>query len=726
MISAPLKLQRRSARTMSILLFFCLLAGSGQLARAQFDFGGFGGSGNSESEVTTKSQFTPATADRPALLFVTATIADEFHVYAIDQGVLPDGGGGPLATQITLESNDQVQLIGPWQPTKAPDTHIDKEIWTGLELREHSQEITWFAPIQLAPGVNPASVTITGKIEGQACNPQTCIPFTQDLSAKQGSGVQLPPGVDFSASAAETPATATAPAQASSIPPKTAQGLDPAAKSSKRYDLSQVSLATAEEGSFIYYLLSAFLGGLILNVMPCVLPVIGLKVMSFVQQAGQSRAHALALNCWYSAGIVAVFLALAGFAVVFNLGWGSQFSSAAFNISLIGIVFAMALSLLGMWEIPIPGFIGTGAAVEITEREGPTAAFLKGILTTLLATPCLGPFMAPALFWAVSQPTWMTFAIFATVGIGMASPYLLIGAYPNLIRFLPKPGAWMETFKKIMGLVLLATVVWLLTFIEAPLVVPTVALMVGIATGCWWVSQTPVTAPLDQKAYGWVTAMMIVVIAGMSAYGWLYRDVMKPRHEKNIAKCAEEQIGEQRIDIAERLGQINNNLATGEGSQQLRELIDQLAAESSASGNGEWQNFSLSKLGKLTLVEGRTVLVDFTADWCLTCKTLEKLVLHTQAVQEAITIADVVTMEADYTKRPAEIERTIKALGGVGVPLIAVFPGNDPYHPHVFSDGQYTKDGIIQAIAEATGRKDLMQQGSNAALSRSGGPEARR
>ncbi|MGI9430048.1 MAG: hypothetical protein ACR2NM_15420, partial [Bythopirellula sp.] len=107
---------------MSILLLVCLLAGSGQLARAQFDFGGFGGSGNSESEITAKSQFTPATADRPALLFVTATIADEFHVYAIDQGVLPDGGGGPLATQITLESNDQVQLVGPWQPTKAPDT----------------------------------------------------------------------------------------------------------------------------------------------------------------------------------------------------------------------------------------------------------------------------------------------------------------------------------------------------------------------------------------------------------------------------------------------------------------------------------------------------------------------------------------------------------------------------------------------------------------------------
>ena len=723
MFEAPLISPRRFALALCLLMV-C----NWQPVQAQFDFSGFGGRSNSDSQVTVESQFTPATADRPALLFVTAKIAKGFHIYAIDQANLPNDGGGPLATQISLVPDSGAQLLGAWQSIKPPKTHIDQEIWTGLELREHSKQVTWFAPIKLEADADPASLSITGKIEGQACNPATCIPFEASLTAQQGEGFALPPGVEFPTnSASNTKVALSTPTV--SPQPITPQHLPTASTPNNLYDLSQISLTESQEGSLVYYLITAFFGGIILNVMPCVLPVIGLKVMSFVQQAGQSRAHAWALNCWYSAGIVAVFLALAGLAVVFNLGWGTQFSSAGFNIVLIGIVFAMALSLLGMWEIPIPGFIGSGAAVEVTEREGPTAAFLKGILTTLLATPCLGPFMAPALFWAVNQPTWMTFSVFAMVGLGMASPYLMIGAFPNLIRFLPKPGAWMENFKKIMGLVLLATMVWLLTFIESPLVVPTVALLVGIAAGCWWVSQTPISAPLHQKAYGWVTGVMIVVISAMSSYGWLYRDVMKPRFDKKVAKFAEQQIGEDRILIASRLRRIQtSNRSDRQLCAHYQEFTNDLTTQSIEGDDQGWQSFSLAKLGRLTLGEGRTVLVDFTADWCLTCKTLEKLVLKTQAVEEAITMAEVVTMEADYTNRPEPIDRTIKALGGVGVPLIAIFPASDPYHPIVFSDGQYTKSGLIEAIAQATGRKDLMQgkTGSNAALSQSDGSEARR
>ena len=724
MFEAPLVRHRRIAFLFCLLLSISWLT-SGQPVLAQFDFGGFGGRKDSESQVTIESQFTPATADRPALLFVTATIADNFHIYAIDQGNLPDDGGGPLATQLSLAADSGARLIGKWQATEKPHSHIDQEIWTGLELREHDKQVTWFAPIQFAAGVDPDSLTLTGKIEGQACNPQTCIPFEAALTAQQGEGVDLPSSVTFSTSEQQPsvapPIAITAPSVPQTNPqPTTPQYAAAGPASSNLYDLSQVSLTASAEGSLVYYLITAFFGGIILNIMPCVLPVIGLKVMSFVQQAGQSRAHAWALNCWYSAGIVFVFLVLAGLAVTLQLGWGGQFGSAGFNIALIGVVFAMALSLLGMWDIPIPGFVGSGAALEVTEREGPTAAFLKGILTTLLATPCTGPFMATALAWAVKQPAWMTFSVFGVLGLGMASPYLLIGAFPQLVRFLPKPGAWMENFKKLMGLVLLATVVWLLTFIESPLVVPTVALMVGIAAGCWWVSQTPITASLDQKAYGWITGVMIVVISAMASYGWLYRDVMKPRFEKNIAKFAEQQIGEERLRIANNLGRAHSN-------EQLQAMIADLSTQSVGGDNQDWQSFSLAKLGKLTLGEGRTVLVDFTADWCLTCKTLEKLVLKTQSVEEAITLADVVTMEADYTKRPEPIDRTIKALGGAGVPLIAIFPGNDPYHPITFSDGQYTKSGLIEAIAQATGRKDLMQgKAGSAALSQSGIEESRR
>jgi suppressor for copper-sensitivity B len=376
-------------------------------------------------------------------------------------------------------------------------------------------------------------------------------------------------------------------------------------------------------------------------------------------------------------------------------------------------VFAMALSLLGLWEIPIPGFIGGGVAMKAAEKEGPSAAFLKGVLTTLLATPCTGPFMATALAWAVKQPAWMTYSVFGVLGLGMASPYLLIGAFPELVRFLPRPGAWMESFKKIMGLVLLATVVWLMTFIDAPLAVPTVLMLVGIASACWWVSQTPITASAGQKFYAWTTAGLVVAISALGSYGWLYQSVMLPRFEKVVAAHAEQQMALQRLEIARSLRQI-------ERLDQLDSVIELLAEE---NVDRPWQPFSLKKLGQLTLEEGRTVLVDFTADWCLTCKTLEKFVLKTPEVEEALTQADVVTMEADYTKYPPALDRAIKALGGVGVPLVAIFPATDPYHPIVFANGNYTKSQLIAAILQATGRDVSLSsstEGNKAALTQAG------
>ena len=700
MTKAPLVLLSRFALACG-LFSVCFAA----TAQAQIEFplgiGNFGGRGSTSGEVSIESQFTPATADRPAVIFVTVRIAEGFHVYATDQGTLPNDGGGPLATQISLVPGSSARVTGPWQPIELPKSHIDQEIWTGLELREHYGEVIWFVPVELEANADPKSLSIEGKIEGQACNPQTCIPFDQSFTAKIGEGIPLPPGTDLQANSVASVAPPAPNSDFSNNPSLGSEspiqgGFVPG--SSHVYDLTRVSFDSTASGSLIYYLLTAFLGGVILNIMPCVLPVIGLKVMSFVQQAGQSRAHALALNCWYSAGIVAVFLVLASLAVTLQLGWGGQFGSAGFNISLIAIVFAMALSLLGMWEIPIPGFVGSNTAVELVEREGPPAAFLKGVLTTLLATPCIGPFMATALAWAVKQPAWMTYSVFGAIGLGMASPYLLIGAFPKLICFLPRPGEWMESFKKIMGLVLLATVVWLLTFIEAPLVVPTVALMVGITAACWRVSKTPITAPIGDKSYGWAVALLLITITAIGSYGWLYKSVMLPRFNKKVAAYAEQRIGEDRLRIVEKLQRART-------PEEHERIVADLETES--IDDQQWQRFTLAKLGQLTLGEGRTVLVDFTADWCLTCKTLEKLVLKTQPVEEALTKADVVTMEADYTKKPQSIDRTIKALGGVGVPIVAIFPGSDPYNPIVFSDGQYTKQGLINAIARATGRSDL-------------------
>ena len=267
-----------------------------------------------------------------------------------------------------------------------------------------------------------------------------------------------------------------------------------------------------------------FLGGLILNIMPCVFPVIGLKILSFVQQSGHDRRKTFMLNVWYSAGLLAVFFILASLAVgPQRLGWGQLFAETWFTITLTAVVFVMALSFMGVWEVPLPTFLGGGKAGKLASQEGPAGAFFKGALTTLLATPCSAPYLAPALVWATAQPAWLTYAVFLSVGLGMASPYLLVGAFPELLRFLPKPGPWMETFKQFMGFVLIGTVVYLLTILEPYNVVPTVGLLFGLWFACWWIGRLSPVVDLGVKLRTWCQgaafccAVWIVMFPGIDS-----------------------------------------------------------------------------------------------------------------------------------------------------------------------------------------------------------------
>ena len=608
------------------------------------DFGGLVGDPGAAPSILITAQFTSPKADGPAELFVTADLPESHHVYSVDQPP-----GGPQKTIIALDTSPHYKLAGPFKPTTPPVTHVDTEIWVGLEIQEHHGPVTWHAPLEIAAGVDPSTLTIAGTIDTQLCDEGHCVPVRRPFTARLGVGVKtdaatrqptssLPPAPP-SATPNGTPESAPLP---SGSPPVAASGTagtvaqlegptyqgryqaeggavtiegqlqpsvvapggkvriiltarperpwhvyaladrDPREVSKptlividqpagmtvyravttaevveenhediglgiQRYyqghvtwqvevvvprdmpagdytlggiigyqvcqasgckpptglrlkttlhvgdqtgsaatplvfaeaDYSQAARAAAarrvppearggvagydlqetsggSEYSLPTMLLFGFLGGLILNLMPCVLPVIGLKLLSFVEQSGKSRGHALMLNVWYAVGIIAVFLLLAGLAVGMGMMWGEQFGSDVFNIGLAAFVFAMVLSLLGVWEIPIPGFVGGQRAADLAEQEGPGGAVIKGIITTVLATPCTGPFMGMALAWAVRQPPVTTFAVFGSMGIGMASPYLLIGAFPKLISWLPKPGAWMITFKQITGFVLLA------------------------------------------------------------------------------------------------------------------------------------------------------------------------------------------------------------------------------------------------------------------------------
>jgi thiol:disulfide interchange protein len=397
-------------------------------------------------------------------------------------------------------------------------------------------------------------------------------------------------------------------------------------------------------------LLMGLAGGLILNLMPCVLPVLGLKLMSFAQQSGRARQEVFQLNLWYCAGLFAVFFVLATASVAANLGlgsenlaWGEQFTSTRFNITMAAIVFAFALSFLGVWELPIPGFIGEKAG-HVQSQEGPLGAFLKGVLSTVLATPCSGPFLGPVFGFTLSQPTYVTYAVFGAIATGMALPYLLVGLFPGLVKFLPKPGAWMETLKEVLGFVMLGTVVFLFTFLDSDYFVPTFALLVGIWAACWWIGR----AQQSNGAAGfgrWVQAAALTAAVGSAAFAFL--------------------------------GPVKSVLP--------------------------WEPFSRARLAELR-DQGATVLVDFSADWCMTCKLNLATAIETNRVKAAIDANRVVPLLADWTEESPEIKAMLETLQSRSIPVLAVFPAvrpDEPARDPIVLRDLITESQVLEAIQEA-------------------------
>jgi len=398
-------------------------------------------------------------------------------------------------------------------------------------------------------------------------------------------------------------------------------------------------------------LLSGLLGGLILNLMPCVLPVLGLKLMSFAQQSGKRRQEIFRMNLWYCAGVYAVFMALATASVAANLGlgsrnlaWGEQFTSAGFNITMAAIVFAFALSFLGVWEIPIPGFIGDTAG-QVNRQEGAAGSFLKGVLSTVLATPCSGPFLGPVFGFTLSQPTAVTFAVFAAIATGMALPYIVVGMVPGLARYLPKPGAWMETFKEVLGFVMLGTVVFLFTFLNHVWFVPTLALLVGIWAACWWVGKGQHAGGGVAGFNRWFQGLAIAAAVGAAAFAFL--------------------------------GPVSSIIP--------------------------WEPFTRARLAELRS-GGATVLVDFSADWCMTCKLNLATAIETDKVRAAIEANRIVPLLADWTEESPEIKATLESLQSKSIPVLAIFPaapaGRESRGPIILRD-LITESQVLEAIREA-------------------------
>ena len=387
-------------------------------------------------------------------------------------------------------------------------------------------------------------------------------------------------------------------------------------------------------------LLFGFIGGFILNLMPCVLPVIALKILGFLGQSGESRRRVFRLGLAFTAGIFGWFLALAVLIVAarsvgHQVNWAFQFQNPSFVLGGMLFLFVFALNLLGVFEIWLPG---TSRLDSLSARQGYGGAFLHGLFATLLATPCTAPFLGSALGFALAQSGAMIFAMFTAIAAGMSLPYLLLTAQPGWMRFLPRPGVWMVRFKQAMGFLMLGTVVWLL----------------GV-----YASQKGASAGPDAL---WL--LLGIGVAGWVFGTWFTPDAGVPRKLAVVAAMV---------------------LAIGLG---LR-----LGRPSAIAGWAPWSPQQVEALRE----QGKPVFVDFTAEWCTNCKYNERFVLAKPSVQAAL--KGIVALRGDWSRGDATISAELRRLGRAGVPVYVVYPAGGGA-PEVLPE-ILTENLVLEALKNA-------------------------
>ncbi len=408
---------------------------------------------------------------------------------------------------------------------------------------------------------------------------------------------------------------------------------------------SQISDPHAYKGGFFLAIALAFLGGLILNCMPCVLPVISFKVLSFVKMAGQSRTLIFKHGLAFSFGVLISFWTLAGVLLMLQswgqtVGWGFQLQEPLFVGILAAIIFVFGLSLFGVFELGT-GFASMAGQASTKNETGLIGSFFSGILATAVATPCTGPFLGTAIGFAVTLPTLQAMMIFTSLGLGMASPYLMLGAFPSLLKYMPKPGNWMIAFKEIMGFIMVATVLWLIWVFGAQ--TDTLAmffLLAGffiLSFGCWVFGKWG--TPIKKKSTRLVSFAVTLACFILGGY--------------TIVKASSITPPQQEIsDVA------------------MADLSDPSA---------KWIKFSTEKLAHYQEL-GIPVFIDFTAKWCLICQA-NHVVLEADSVKEKFKEKGVVKMLADWTRNDPEITNYLAKFGRNGVPLYVLFDGSPNAQP---------------------------------------------
>ena len=381
-------------------------------------------------------------------------------------------------------------------------------------------------------------------------------------------------------------------------------------------------------------LLLAFVGGLILNLMPCVFPVIGIKILGFVNQAGEERGKVVAHGLVFALGVLLSFWSLAGVLAVLRaggsqLGWGFQLQSPVFVFCLAAVMLAFAMNMSGVYEFGLRATRPPWG--ELQTKSGLSGSFFTGVLATIVATPCSAPFLAPALGAALSLSTLESFAIFTAIAVGLSLPYLLLSIFPAAVKILPRPGGWMDTFKQFMAFPLYATVGYLV-----------------------WV----LAGQTSEEGLQYVLFGLVLIAMGVWFYG---------RWNQPGVSAARERVGMAGFVLFAALG-------LWLGWPHSLEAKPAVAGEAPAV---VWEPWSAERVAKLR-AEGRIVYVDFTARWCATCQANKKLVFHSDEVLRTFAEKKIVTLRGDWTNQDARITAELAAYNRSAVPFNVIWlPGRD-------------------------------------------------
>ncbi len=505
------------------------------------------------------------------------------------------------------------------------------------EFEYHSVPVAWRIPVRV-PSMTPVGdIDLEVLVGFTTCSDQTC---DEPMGLIASGRMKV---------VSEAGSSERGPFDIKETPHKTVMGHPDLGqwvdfKDEIKQELAEKEVEIAQAGTLsAYTLMAALLGGFILNFMPCVLPVIGLKVLGFVEQAGSSRAEVVKLNLVYVLGILSVMWALAGITVATKnaFGWGEQFTMFEFKLAMAALVFAMALSFLGVWEIPIPGFATSYKSNQLMQREGVVGAYSKGLLTTILATPCSGPFLGFVFAVTLTLDPVGVFIIYSMVGLGMGLPFLVLCFRPSLVKALPKPGAWMETLKEALAFPLLLTVVYFTASIDTDRRIATLSTLIAVWFGCWLIGKVPAYADWNLKVKAWASAITVGVVWGMLSFTYL-----------------------------------------GPSSSEL-----------------PWQPYSPERLATLR-EQGKTVMVDFTANWCINCQMNTKLSIEKPRIASLIEKNDIVPLLADWTDRSELIREQLRRLGSKSIPLLAIYPADPNAEPIILRD-TFTESTLLKALNEA-------------------------